>query len=167
MKKLLSLLMAMLMTMTFCTAALADDGETFEPILLGMVEESGAYWNSGDVMRATFVASLLTDLVLAGKEDHSSALIDGVIAQGAGYFCYSEADGMIIVYAFGENQTQLIVYTPSSNLCTVGFTDTTVPVDLAPKFIASLEEQGYTYYPVDGLAVYQYFEEIVAIITGE
>ena len=168
MKKLVSLLLALVMMTSVCSSALAEDRVNFQPTLLGMIEQPAAYWNSSDVMRVTFVASLLTDLVRAGHESYSSTLIDGVIAQGAGYFCCVEEKDQIIVYAFGEKQTLLVIYDPATNACTVGHTDATVAPSIAQQFIDYTEtENGYTFHSLDGLAVYQYFEEIVSIITGQ
>ena len=159
MKKLVSLLLALVMMTSVCSSALAEDRANFQPTLLGMIEQPAAYWNSSDVMRVTFVASLLTDLVLAGHESYSSTLIDGVIAQGAGYFCCVEEKDQIIVYAFGEKQTLLVIYDPATNA---------VAPSIAQQFIDYTEtENGYTFHSLDGLAVYQYFEEIVSIITGQ
>lgn len=167
MKKIASLLLALLMTVSVCTSALADEGAFFQPRLLGSVEQPGSYWNSGDIMRATFVASILVDLVLAGQEGYSDTLIDGAIAQDACYFSYDAAEGIITLFAFGADHTLTLVYMPSTNSCGVNYADSTIPPSSAAECMAYIDSQnGSVSYHVDGAQVYQYFEEIVEILTN-
>lgn len=110
MKKLASLLLALLLLTTLTLPALAEGEElTLEGSLLNGFEMSIADWTATEASRATFVTLAMLEGVLSGddrvSEIATEALLDGVIYVG------TDADS-ISCYLYGTSSCLMVDYTP-------------------------------------------------------
>lgn len=112
MKKLISLMIALLLTLTLACPALAEsDVLTMEGSLVVAMEMPVASWVADENSQAMFVALAMLDCVLSG-DDRASEVSTDALLNGVTYVGYNEES--VSCYIFGLNTCLTYTYAPAT-----------------------------------------------------
>lgn len=116
MKKLLSLLMALLLTVALSVPAMAEDNTIeIEATLLSIVDMTADEWYASDESRVLLAACALMDVVMTENETAQSIAADAVLADSVYISCDAES-GLLAIHFWGDQYCLLVVYIPASGI---------------------------------------------------
>ena len=166
-KTALSLLMTMVMLLSFGGGALAEETRTLDSTLFDAMELSIDTWMGSDTARAYFAAIAVVELAVdteAPDTDNISSIVPYSLAYGQAYIASSEKNGMVSVLFFGESSSLIMAYLPGSKAAFWSYLD---QMDTPSAAMAALKSEGSfdTYYTLNSENVIEALKKIQEIIS--
>ncbi len=164
-RKVIGILAAAVMLAAFAQPALADNMSMNTIVLKGM-DRTVSEWTSSKSNRETFACVAMMDLVLTvGDTSYKDTVIGALSSAMAADKCYvsiSNGGKTVSALFFGDKQTIVILYVPSTDMGEWNLTSGATPD--AAAMMAALKTSGAfdTYYKVSGANVLQILQQVSA-----
>jgi hypothetical protein len=163
MKKLLALLFAVCLTMSFACAQ-ETDTHSFTPTLCNVLDRSVDEWYETSTNRALLAGCILLDFPSKEREDMWEELSSGFALNNV-YVAKDEEQ--LNVYFFGKGKVMLVVYDPASGLMLTGILGDAI--DTHTGFLDYLLADGNieSYYHSDSDDIMMMIDIVIDVLSEE
>lgn len=171
MKKLLSLLMALLLTVALSVPAMAEDNTIeIEATLLSIMDMTADEWYASDEARVLLATCTLMDVVLTENETAQTIAADAVLADGV-YIGRDADSGLLAIHFWGGQYCLIVVYIPASGIISAAIEDAgrQVTSSMITSVMDDMVEKGSldNYYQVSSDDILSTYQAILDILNDE
>lgn len=170
MKKLISLLMALLLTVALAAPAMAEGYNIIDikPTMLGVLDMSADEWYSSNESRVMLATVTLMDVVLTENE-RATDIASGAVVNDTVYVGRHSTNGTVITHFWSDQYCLVVIFAPAEGFLSAAIQDagTTVNAAMISYVMDGMIENGNlgSYYQVSGDDILGMYQAILSAIS--